>query len=138
MEEMIFEFFKTYGWQLTLIACSGIFILGIFKCFHVFDKIKEDKRPYIYAIISTALSIGAAAVYLVIKDAFHIGAFAGMAVMFYLFNQGLYSAYETFGLRALVRKIGNAFIGCFKKTKEEKTNDTELTSEQLNDETLIK
>ena len=37
MEEMIINFALTYGWQTALIACSGIFVLGILKFFDVFN-----------------------------------------------------------------------------------------------------
>ena len=126
MEQMVFEFFKQYGWQLTLIALSGIIILGILKFFNVFKKVPEDKRKYVYAGISSGFSIIAGVVYLAVTDALNWAAFGVAAVAIYTLNQTLYSVYETYGLRTLLQKFGNLFINLVagKQLKSAKSNIT--------------
>ncbi len=113
MEDMIFDFFNQYGWKLTLIACSGILILGILKCFPIFNNIAKSKRKYIYAGISSGLSIIASAIYLICTNGFKWGSFAVAALAIYALNQFAYSIYETTGLRALLRTIGSAIYKIF-------------------------
>lgn len=117
MEEMIIEFFETYGWKLTLIALSGIVLLGVLKQFHIFDKVPKDYRKYIYAGISSALSILAAGLYLHFTSGFVWSTFGVTAVAIYGLNQFAYSLYENTGLRAGLQKIGCAVISLFKRVK---------------------
>ena len=119
MEEMIIQFATTYGWQLALIAFSGIVILGIFKFFKIFDKIKKESRKYVYAGISSGLSIIASAIYLLVTNVFTWGGFGVIAGSIYALNQSIYAVYESIGIRALLRKIGNAFITFIAKNQLE-------------------
>lgn len=136
MEQMVFEFFKQYGWQLTLIALSGIIILGILKFFNVFKKVPEDKRKYVYAGISSGFSIIAGVVYLAVTHALNWAAFGVAAVAIYTLNQTLYSVYETYGLRTLLQKFGNFFIKLVagKQLKAAKSNIT--AAEDIVNDTL--
>lgn len=122
MEEMILQFISIYGWQLALLACSGIPLLGIFKAFHVFDKIPDTKRKYVYGFLSSLFSIAAAGVYLLVIDKFTYLRFGMIAGGIYGVNQTVYSAYETWGIRSLFRKIGNLVINllCKNKIKDSK------------------
>lgn len=119
MEEMVFEFFENYGWRLTLIACSGILVLGILKFFNIFKKVDKSKRKYIYAAISSGFSIVTAAVYLLANDAFDWAGFGVTAGAIYILNQTLYTIYETYGFRSLLQKFGNLFISVIAKTRIE-------------------
>lgn len=110
MEEMILQFITTYGWQLALIACSGILVLGILKFFNVFKKVNKDKRKYLYAGISSALSILASGIYLWITGLFTWSGFGIISGAIYTLNQAIYAVYENYGIRALLRKMGNSFI----------------------------
>jgi hypothetical protein len=110
MEEMILQFIATYGWKLALIACSGIFVLGILKFFNIFDKIEKSKRKYLYAGISAGISIIASGIYLAVVGAFEWSGFAVIAGAIYGINQALYALYENVGIRTLLRKLGNIFI----------------------------
>ena len=123
MEQMIIQFMSVYGWQLALIACSGIFVLGVLKFFNIFNKIDKDKRKYLYAGISASISIAASAIYLVIVGLFNWAGFGVIAGSIYALNQAIYAVYETIGLRALLRKLGNLFISFIakKQLEEEKT-----------------
>ena len=110
MEEMILQFVQTYGWQLALIACSGIFVLGILKFFNVFDKIEKSKRKYLYAGISASISIIASGIYLAVVGGFAWSGFGVIAGAIYTINQAIYALYETTGFRSALRKLGNIFI----------------------------
>ena len=110
MEEMIIQFIANYGWQLALIACSGIFVLGVLKFFKIFDKIEKSKQKHVYAGISAGVSILASGIYLAIVGGFSWTGFGVIASAIYGINQAMYATYENSGLRNLVRKIGNLFI----------------------------
>ena len=107
---MVLEFFKTYGWQLCLIACSGIFILGAMKAFGIFDKVPQDKKKYIFGGISTGISIIASAIYLLCTNGFEWVSFGVLAGTILAMNNALYTAYENYGFKAIVKKIGQALL----------------------------
>lgn len=119
MEEMILQFITTYGWKLALISCGGIFVLGVLKFFRVFDKIEKDKRKYVYTAISAGISIGASAIYLGVVGAFAWSGFGVLSGAIYAFNQALYSMYETLGVRAGLRQLGNVIINIVAKKQLE-------------------
>ena len=137
MEEMIYSFFLSHGWKLTLIALSGIFILGILKVFNLFGKLEKSKRKYIYAAISTGFSIAASGIYLAATGIFAWSTFGMLSIGIFSVNQAAYAVYETYGIRALFRKIGNFFINVFTKTKKVDDgviDDLADTTEQNNPE----
>lgn len=136
MEEMIYSFFAQYGWQLTLIACSGILALGILKIpqLHLFDKIAEGKRKYLYAAISSLLSIATAAIYLLVIHNFEWIKFGFLSLGILGVNQTVYFVYENSGARALVRKLGKIALSIFIKTKvdnPETAKEIEQAGEQV-------
>ena len=115
MEEIILQFITNYGWKLALISCGGIFALGILKFFKVFEKIEKNKRKYVYTGVSAGISIVASAIYLGVVGAFAWSGFGVLAGAIYTFNQALYSMYETLGVRAGLRKLGNVIISIVAK-----------------------
>lgn len=119
MKEMILQFISEYGWKLALIACSGILVLGILKFFNVFNKIEKAKRKYFYAGISSVLSIAASGIYLVFVGQFDMGSFGLLAIAIYGLNQTIYSVYETYGFRYLIKKLGNVVISIVAKRQIE-------------------
>lgn len=119
MEEMILQFITTYGWQVALISCGGIFLLGVLKFFGVFEKIEKDKRKYVYTAISAGISTIASGVYLWCAGGFEWGAFGVLAGAIYTFNQAIYSMYETLGVRAGLRQLGNVIINIVAKKQLE-------------------
>lgn len=137
MEQMVFEFFKQYGWQLTLIALSGIIILGVLKFFNVFKKVPEDKRKYVYAGISSGFSIIAGVVYLAVTHALNWAAFGVAAVAIYTLNQTLYSVYETYGLRTLLQKFGNVFINLVAKKQLKTAKNNLMAAEDIVNDTSV-
>lgn len=131
MEEMILQFITTYGWKLALIACSGIFVLGILKFFKVFEKINKEKRKYLYAGVSAGISIIASAIYLVIIGSFNWAGFGVIAGAIYGINQAIYALYENLGVRAVLRKLGKLFIHFIAN------NEIEQAKQDILDDTVV-
>lgn len=114
--------------------------MGILKKFKAFDKINKDYRKYIYAAISSLFSIGASAVYLVVTKAFQWSSFGIAAVAIFALNQAIYSVYETYGIRALLRKVGSAFskvLSHKKKSDSAVPENHELEIEPVDSPELI-
>lgn len=132
MEEMILQFIATYGWKLALIACSGIFVLGILKFFKIFDNIEKTKCKYIYTGISAGISIIASAIYLMAVGSFNFTGFGVIAGAIYGINQAIYALYENLGIRAVLRKLGNLFIHFIAK------KELEQAKQDIIDDTVAK
>ena len=120
MEELymaIIKFFSAYGWQLTVLAVSGIFLLGGLKSFKAFDwikiyRIEDDEKvlqlektkqlkKILYTVISAGLSVCACCIYLAIIDtpltATLILTISGTV---WSMNTIAYMLYENLGVRA--------------------------------------
>lgn len=128
--DMIYQFMVTYGWKLTLIACSGIFVVGIIKFFKIFDFIEKDKRKPIYIGCAYLVSLIGSMIYLIVIGELSLASFGIISSAIYTFNQVLYSTYESIGLRNLVRKAGEWFIHFvanneIEKAKNDIINDIE-------------
>lgn len=120
MEELymaIIKFFSAYGWQMTLLALSGIFILGGLKSFKAFDWIKiystvadektinetktKQLKKVVYTVISAGLSTVACCVYLWIIDTqITITLVASLSGTIWSMNIITYALYENLGVRA--------------------------------------
>lgn len=137
MEEMIIQFVSTFGWQLALIACGGIFVLGVLKFFNLFEKIEKNKRKYLYAGISAGISIIASAIYLVAIGAFNVAGFGVIAGAIYSINQSIYALYENTGFRTALRKLGCAFIHFIAKKELEKAKQ-DIIDDMVYENTNIK
>lgn len=130
MEELymtIIKIFTAYGWQLTVCALSGIFLLGLLKHFKVFDKIivttkeknelgeivklpnekltKQVKKT-IYTTISMSLSIGASALYQYICHELTVVGLFTVAGAVLSLTLTAYALYENFGVRFVLSKLG--------------------------------
>lgn len=132
MEEMVLQFFLTHGWKLTLLSCSGILFLGILKYFDVFKKLDATKKKAVYAVISACFSIAVCGVYLVVADKFTWGSFGILSAGVFGVNQSVYAVYENAGIRTLVRRLGNLFIG-FVAKKQLASAKEKVTENQAND-----
>lgn len=123
MEDMILTFMANHGWKLTLIALSGILLLGILKFFHIFDNLSKGKRNACYIGISTLYSIITAMIYLLAVGKCDAIKMCFLAGGIYMLNQAAYATYENYGVRALFRKIFNSIRNSF---KHKKSGDDEL------------
>ncbi|MCK9456902.1 MAG: hypothetical protein M0R31_06375 [Candidatus Riflebacteria bacterium] len=127
MEELymaMIKFFSAYGWQMTVLAVSGIFLLGVLKSVKAFDWIKiysvigEEKtlqvdktkqlKKVAYTVISAGLSIAACCVYLWIIDTrITITLVASLSGTIWSMNIITYTLYENLGVRAVWKSFLN-------------------------------
>ena len=135
--EQILEFITRYGLPVFVIASCIIAVIGILKLCKVFDKIKSaDVKKCIYYILNFVLAFGGVAIYFGI---FHIS-FSGYVV--FAFTQvtattTLYSIYEHFGVRKLVRMFINWLALKFKKDPNCKVVKT-LKSLGLTEDAIVR
>lgn len=122
MEQQLTTFVATYGWQLALIALTGIFILGVLKYANIFSKISKENRKPVYLAISVGLSIIGSAIYLAAIKKFEFGYFAAIAFAILALNQTMYSIYENTNLRDLLHKIFDEINSKIKSKIEAKEN----------------
>lgn len=117
MEIFLLGVIKKYDYKIIIMACAGIFLVGILKFFKVFEKISKTNRKYVYAALSATMSAAAATAYLLITKQFDIKSAAVYAVSVLILNQTLYAFYEIAGMRALLRGFGNLIIKTILKGK---------------------
>ena len=98
---MIGEFFKNYGWQLTLLALSGIIVLGFLKWVGVFNKVKADVKKYVYYGLSCILSIVACTIYILATHTFAWASYGILCCVVIGVTGAVYIIYENTGLRKL-------------------------------------
>lgn len=103
--ENIINFFNKYGLALTLIAITGIIILGILKYCNLFKKIEEKKRHYIYLAISIGFSLIATAIYLLIIKQFEWKNYLIIASAIYALNQTFYTLFKTTSINSLGKMV---------------------------------
>lgn len=127
MEELymaIINFFSAYGWQMTVLALSGIFILGVLKSFKAFDWIRiyavvgEEKtlqvdktkqlKKIVYTFISAGLSVAACCVYLTIINT-ELTATLILTISGTIWSMNIitYMLYENLGVRAVWKAFLN-------------------------------
>lgn len=102
---VIAGFFKTYGWQLSCLALTGMIVLGFLKWVGCFKKLPTNCKKYVYYAISCALSIIACTVYVLINKAFdwvNWGILCGAVIVF---CGAIYTIWENSGLRAVWKKV---------------------------------
>lgn len=99
--KMIGEFFKNYGWQLTLLALSGIVVLGFLKWVGVFNKLKDESKKYVYYALSCVLSIIACTIYILVTHTFAWASYGILCGAVIGLTGAVYTIYENTGLRKL-------------------------------------
>lgn len=99
--KMIGEFFKNYGWQLTLLALSGIVVLGFLKWVGVFNKLKDESKKYVYYALSCVLSIIACTIYILVTHTFAWASYGILCCAVIGLTGAVYTIYENTGLRKL-------------------------------------
>lgn len=127
MEELymaIINFFSAYGWQMTVLAVSGIFLLGVLKSFKAFDWIRiyavdgEEKilqvdktkqvKKIVYTFISAGLSVAACCVYLaIINTELTATLILTVSGTVWSLNTIAYMLYENLGVRAVWKAFLN-------------------------------
>lgn len=127
MEELymaIIKFFSAYGWQMTVLALSGIFLLGVLKSVKAFDWIRiyavegEEKilqvdktkqvKKIVYTFISAGLSVAACCVYLtIINTELTATLILTISGTVWSLNTFAYMLYENLGVRAVWKAFLN-------------------------------
>jgi hypothetical protein len=125
MEELymaIIKFFSAYGWQMTVLAVSGIFLLGVLKSVKAFDWIRiyagEEKtlqvdktkqvKKIVYTFISAGLSVSACCVYLtIINTELTATLILTISGTVWSLNTIAYMLYENLGVRAVWKSFLN-------------------------------
>lgn len=127
MEELymaIINFFSEYGWQMTVLALSGIFLLGVLKSVKAFDWIRiyavegEEKilqvdktkqvKKIVYTFISAGLSVAACCVYLtIINTELTATLILTISGTVWSLNTFAYMLYENLGVRAVWKAFLN-------------------------------
>lgn len=103
--EMIISFFKNYGWQLTVLATTGIILLGVLKSFGTFKKVPIKGKKYLYYGISCILSILACTGYILIKHSFEWKTYLILIAGIIGYTSALYTLYENTGIRDVLKKL---------------------------------
>lgn len=101
----IIDFFKMYGWQLGLLALSGMVLLGFLKKVGLFNKLKKEYRKYVFFGISAVLSIIACTVYLLLINGFEWVSYLVLCGMVFVVTYFAYGIYEHTGARWLWNKL---------------------------------
>ena len=111
----IVDFFKMYGWQLGLLALSGMVFLGFLKKVGVFNKLKKEYRKYVFFGLSAVLSIIACTAYLLIMNSFEWISYLILCGMVFVVTYFGYGIYEHTGARWLWNKIVDLVVLGIKK-----------------------
>ena len=114
MDEII-TFFSNYGLVITLIALAGIIILGVLKYCNVFKNLDEDKRHYLYLIISVGLSIIGTIIYLLIIGQFEMKYILSVAAAMWALNQTFYNIFKITPIKDLAIKVLDWIVEKIKK-----------------------
>ena len=127
MEELymaMIKFFSAYGWQMTVLALSGIFLLGVLKSVKAFDWIRiyavegEEKtlqvdktkqvKKIVYTFISAGLSVAACCIYLtIINTELTATLILTISGTIWSMNTITYMLYENLGVRAVWKAFLN-------------------------------
>lgn len=105
MFDLILEFFKTYGLNLSLLAMSGIVVLGCLKWFGCFKKINANYKKYVYFATSCVLSIVACTIYILAIHEFAWASYLLLCGAVIGFTLAVYGLYEHSGIRTAWKKL---------------------------------
>lgn len=111
----IVDFFKMYGWQLGLLALSGMVLLGFLKKVGVFNKLKKEYRKYFFFGLSAVFSIIACTVYLLLINGFEWVSYLVLCGMVFVVTYFAYGIYEHTGARWLWNKLVDLVVLGVKK-----------------------
>lgn len=103
--DMLIRFFENYGWIMTVLATSGIIIVGFLKACGAFNKISESYRKYVYFGVSCVISVVACTIYLCASKQFEWASWGITAACIIGFTLTLYGVYENTGVRDLLKKV---------------------------------
>lgn len=134
----LWGFVQAYGLEIALLAFATIFIVGIFKLVFKkgFEKMNSNGKKAIYETLSLVFAYALTTLWMYARTAwFNISAdpFDWMtalktASVTVIAVKAMYPVYENYGIRALLRLVGNFILSWFKKkdstTVEDKSSDS--------------
>lgn len=103
--DMVFKFFENYGWIMTVLAASGIFVVGVMKSLGIFSKIPKAIKKYLYFACACVVSVISCTIYMCATKTFVWSNWGIMIGCIIAFTISLYGLYENTGMRALITKI---------------------------------
>lgn len=134
--EMIISFFRQYGWQLGLLALSGMVLLGFLKWVGCFKKLPTKAKKYVYYALNCFFSIVACTVYILVMQTFEWINWAILCGSVVLFTGGVYTAWENTHLRDIWKKVVLNNISKFFKWLVSVIVNGTLTKEKLQQKAL--
>lgn len=127
--DSLLTFFQNYGLAITLIAVSGIIILGFLKYCNAFKNLDEKVRHYVYMGISAGISIIGSIIYLAIVNQFTIAYISAVAGAIWALNQTFYAIFKVTPINELFVKILD-FIKNYIITSGKKSTTSNKDSEE--------
>lgn len=134
--DMLIRFFENYGWIMTVLATSGIIIVGFLKACGVFNKISESYRKYVYFGVSCVISVVACTIYLCASKQFEWASWGITAACIIGFTLTLYGVYENTGLRDLLKKVIFTPLKNALKKAETSIVESSISTERLGEMAL--
>lgn len=102
--KMLWNFFDQYGFMLTMLALSGIVVLGFLKWVGVFKKVKDSHKKYVYYALSCLFSIIACTIYILVTKSFAWASYGILCGAVIGLTGAVYTVYENTGFRKLWKK----------------------------------
>ena len=134
--DMLIRFFENYGWIMTVLATSGIIIVGFLKACGAFNKISESYRKYVYFGVSCVISVVACTIYLCASKQFEWASWGITAACIIGFTLTLYGVYENTGLRDLLKKVIFTPLKNALKKAETSIVESSISTERLGEMAL--
>ena len=134
--DMLIRFFENYGWIMTVLATSGIIIVGFLKACGAFNKISESYRKYVYFGVSCVISVVACTIYLCASKQFEWASWGITAACIIGFTLTLYGVYENTGVRDLLKKVIFTPLKNALKKAETSILESSISTERLGEMAL--
>ena len=134
--DMLIRFFENYGWIMTVLATSGIIIVGFLKACGAFNKISESYRKYVYFGVSCVISVVACTIYLCASKQFEWASWGITAACIIGFTLTLYGVYENTGVRDLLKKVIFTPLKNALKKAETSIVESSISTERLGEMAL--
>lgn len=133
--EQLWKFVGAYGLEIVLLAFVTIFLVGVVKVIFKkgFAKMNVNARKAIYETLSLVFAFALTTLWMYAKVAWFGLSSQSFDWMIALKSasvtaiavKAMYPIYEGYGLRALVRLLGNFIVSWFKKGKKEEDKSSE-------------
>lgn len=117
MVELIVDYVVKFGWQLALIALSGVIILSVLKECKVFGKLNKGVRHILYLVISVVLSASGSAIYLVCMKQFAVAFYFVIVGALFALNQTWYGIISSTPIGKWMHQVWTGAVNYVKSGK---------------------